>query len=163
MSVLGEQSKTICISTILNILGMSNKFKLYIWPHHWDLPSLDADCLSCIFFLQLHFPGQYSLVECTDPDISPSGNFPFLEMDDGSGSPRKMTSARSILTHLERIKNENNGEGGLRGNGEDEERLGKAQRTAWSAFVGSKLKNIFVSGPLLHYSEAFQFFPFFPI
>ncbi|KAJ3544081.1 hypothetical protein NMY22_g2914 [Coprinellus aureogranulatus] len=51
---------------------------LYVWPGLWDLPSYDPYSLSAILYLQLAIPGQFSVIECTDPDLSPSGQLPFL-------------------------------------------------------------------------------------
>ncbi|KZO97863.1 hypothetical protein CALVIDRAFT_535958 [Calocera viscosa TUFC12733] len=51
---------------------------LYIWPHAWSLPSTDAHSIAALLFLHQHFPGKYSIVECSDPDLSPSGTLPFL-------------------------------------------------------------------------------------
>jgi hypothetical protein len=102
-------------------------------------------------------------VECTDSDISPSGTLPFLEIYEDAGekekhahehehghvgspstssnSPKTVVTARSILTYLEKLKEEKNG---TRGNGEHEEHIESSQRTAWSAFVNTKLRNLFV-------------------
>lgn len=148
----------------------TKKFKLYIWPHHWELPSLDADCLSCVFYLQIYFAGQYCLVESTDPDVSPSGSLPFLEVHENvesgekhprglehehasspstsSNSPKTIATARSILNYLETIKRERS----QRGNSDHQDHIGEAQRTAWSALVNSKLRDLFVSNPFIHYT-----------
>ena len=47
--------------------------RVHVWPGRWDLPSIDAQCLVVILFLQLTHPGRYVLVECSTPDLSPSG------------------------------------------------------------------------------------------
>lgn len=48
---------------------------LHIWPAQWDLPSIDPQCIAAVIYMQLTFPGRYSIVECSDPDQSPSGEF----------------------------------------------------------------------------------------
>jgi hypothetical protein len=52
-----------------------SKLKLYVWNGKWDLPSIEPDCLAAILYLQLAFPGDFDIVECTNPDLSPSGSF----------------------------------------------------------------------------------------
>ncbi|KAG1772797.1 outer mitochondrial membrane transport complex protein-domain-containing protein [Suillus occidentalis] len=51
---------------------------LHIWPNRWNLPSIDPTCIAAVFYLQLTIPGKFEVVECTNPDVSPSGKFPFL-------------------------------------------------------------------------------------
>ncbi|VDC06646.1 unnamed protein product [Peniophora sp. CBMAI 1063] len=51
---------------------------LHIWPAQWGLPSLDAECLATLMHLQLAIPGRFAVVECTDPDQSPTGHLPYL-------------------------------------------------------------------------------------
>ncbi|PVF98821.1 hypothetical protein CPB86DRAFT_825519 [Serendipita vermifera] len=108
---------------------------LYIWPHHWNLPSFDAECLACVLYLQINFSGSYNIVECTDPDLSPTGTLPFLKHGD-----KTIGTSRYIMNHLSNIKNGD--DAGLRGNGEKDERMSKAQRTAWSAYVNTHLKEL---------------------
>ncbi|GAA5822713.1 hypothetical protein JCM11251_004352 [Rhodosporidiobolus azoricus] len=54
-----------------------------------DLASLDPQSLVAASYLQLLRPGEWSLVPCTDPSLSPSGSLPFLkhsaETHTGSG------------------------------------------------------------------------------
>ena len=50
-------------------------FRIHVWPSAWGLPSLDPLCLSVILYCQLTFPGYYEIVECVDPDTSPTGMF----------------------------------------------------------------------------------------
>lgn len=52
--------------------------QLYIWPGAWDLPSLCPLCISSATYLQLVIPGKFTLIECSNPDASPSGSLPFL-------------------------------------------------------------------------------------
>lgn len=51
---------------------------LHIWPSRWNLPSIDPTCIAAVFYLQLTIPGKFEVVECTNPDVSPSGKLPFL-------------------------------------------------------------------------------------
>jgi sorting and assembly machinery component 37 len=51
----------------------STELVLHVWPSQWELPSLDPQCIAAVLYMQLTFPGRYSIVECTDPDQSPSG------------------------------------------------------------------------------------------
>lgn len=46
---------------------------LHIYPAQWDLPSLDPACLTAVLYLQLAIPHRFSVVECSNPDESPSG------------------------------------------------------------------------------------------
>jgi sorting and assembly machinery component 37 len=111
---------------------------LYIWPHHWNLPSFDAECLACILYLQINFTGRYNVMECTDPDLSPTGTLPFLKHGD-----KIVATSKSITSYLSNIKDGD--DAGLRGNGEKEERTSKAKRVAWSAYVNTHLKEILVN------------------
>ncbi|KAH9180855.1 hypothetical protein EDB89DRAFT_1921520 [Lactarius sanguifluus] len=51
---------------------------LHIWPSKWGLPSTEPSCIAAAFYLQLALPGRFSVQECTDPDVSPSGQLPYL-------------------------------------------------------------------------------------
>ena len=46
---------------------------LHVWPGNWNLASIDPQCLAAILYVQLNWPGSFEIVECTDPDLSPSG------------------------------------------------------------------------------------------
>jgi sorting and assembly machinery component 37 len=50
-------------------------FSLYVWPGQWGLPSFDPICLATVLYLQLTLPGDFSISECNNPDISPSGGW----------------------------------------------------------------------------------------
>ncbi|KAG9026146.1 hypothetical protein FRB95_009353 [Tulasnella sp. JGI-2019a] len=62
-------------------------FQLYVWPAKWDLPTIDAQCLAVVLYLQLAVPGRFQIVECANPDLSPSGQLPFLQHERCSFSP----------------------------------------------------------------------------
>lgn len=46
---------------------------VHIWPGQWDLPTFDPHCLATVLYLQLAIPDKFSLVECSNPDSSPTG------------------------------------------------------------------------------------------
>ena len=48
---------------------------LHVWPGRWDLPSIDPSCLTAILYLQLAIPGHFCISECTNPDLSPTGQY----------------------------------------------------------------------------------------
>ena len=54
--------------------------KLHIWPSKWGLPSVEPSCIAAAFYLQLALPGRFSIQECTNPDMSPSGRSVSAEM-----------------------------------------------------------------------------------
>ncbi|CAE6449084.1 unnamed protein product [Rhizoctonia solani] len=76
----------------------SAELALHIWPSQWGLPSLDPQCTVAVLYLQLTFPGRYSIVECSDPDQSPSGQLPFLTHEHNEVSPLP-----SIISYLESL------------------------------------------------------------
>ncbi|THH17533.1 hypothetical protein EW146_g3295 [Bondarzewia mesenterica] len=47
---------------------------LHIWPAQWDLPSIEPASLAAVLYLQLSIPGGFNVVECANPDLSPSGS-----------------------------------------------------------------------------------------
>ncbi|KDQ60995.1 hypothetical protein JAAARDRAFT_173425 [Jaapia argillacea MUCL 33604] len=57
---------------------MAPPFVLHVWPGNWDLPSIEPSCLVAILYLQAAIPGKFALSTCTDPDLSPSGQLPYL-------------------------------------------------------------------------------------
>ncbi|KAF5389807.1 hypothetical protein D9757_003701 [Collybiopsis confluens] len=70
-------------------------FEVYVWPAQWGLPSMDATCLSLIIYLQIAFPSQFTLVETINPDLSPSGQLPFIRHE-----TETVASFSSILSYL---------------------------------------------------------------
>ncbi|KAH7340861.1 hypothetical protein B0J17DRAFT_653085 [Rhizoctonia solani] len=76
----------------------SAELVLHIWPSQWELPSLDTQCIAAVLYMQLTFPGRYSIVECSDPDQSPSGQLPFLTHEHAEVSPLP-----SIISYLESL------------------------------------------------------------
>ncbi|BGP05873.1 hypothetical protein JCM10049v2_001689 [Rhodotorula toruloides] len=75
---------------------MAGAYELHCLPgsHTHDLASLDPHSLVAASYLQLLCPGEWTLVHCSDPGLSPSGSLPFLKRgpDTFAGS--------AILAHL---------------------------------------------------------------
>ncbi|KIM25349.1 hypothetical protein M408DRAFT_17332 [Serendipita vermifera MAFF 305830] len=119
------------------------KISLYVWPHFWNLPSFDIESLAAILYLQLafrhhnhkHEHHKYRLVECTDPDVSPSGTLPFLVH-----GTKKVSTFHGIVRYLESL------DMGLADEGANKEgeshAIRRAKRVAWTSFVDSQLKDL---------------------
>ncbi|KAG9019568.1 hypothetical protein FRB90_000476 [Tulasnella sp. 427] len=73
--------------------------ELYVWPGAWNLPSIDSQCLIAILYLQLSFPGRFTIVECANPDISPLGQLPFLVHGNHS-----VSTVSAIVAYLEGLE-----------------------------------------------------------
>jgi hypothetical protein len=70
-------------STSLSGPGMEanssqSKVVLHIWPGSWKLLSVDPSCLAAVLYLQLSIPGNFSIVESSNPDIAPNGSNLYL-------------------------------------------------------------------------------------
>ncbi|KAJ3905044.1 outer mitochondrial membrane transport complex protein-domain-containing protein [Lentinula edodes] len=74
--------------------------ELYVWPARWGLPSIDPASLSLIIYMQLVQPSKFVLVESVNPDLSPTGQLPFLK--DGN---EIIAPASSIISYLVDDKN----------------------------------------------------------
>jgi sorting and assembly machinery component 37 len=129
---------------------------LHIWPGRWGLPSFDPHCLATVLFLQLTIPGKFRLVECWNPDSSPTGaldcrflfitsyllmrcalgQLPFLLHERFS-----VASFTSIVKYMSGLKDADKTYPNLDGNLSPAER---AQRTAWYAHVESHLGDLVV-------------------
>lgn len=118
---------------------------LYSWPHLWNLPTFDADCLAVILYLQLVFPANYSIVECTDPDISPSGTLPFLVHN--STNISGVSSIFAYLSSLVRKSDEwAHGTTTLPNLDEALNHEQKAESVAWKAYINTHISNLVVCG-----------------
>ncbi|KAJ3732303.1 hypothetical protein DFJ43DRAFT_320783 [Lentinula guzmanii] len=53
--------------------------ELHVWPAKWGLPSMDPTSLLLIIYMQLVIPSKFTLVESVNPDLSPSGQLPFIK------------------------------------------------------------------------------------
>ncbi|KAJ3929140.1 MAG: outer mitochondrial membrane transport complex protein-domain-containing protein [Lentinula lateritia] len=69
--------------------------ELYVWPAQWGLPSIDPASLTLIIYMQLVQPSNFVLVESVNPDLSPTGQLPFLKEGDEIVAP-----ASSIISYL---------------------------------------------------------------
>ncbi|KAJ1309783.1 hypothetical protein OPQ81_006548 [Rhizoctonia solani] len=109
---------------------------LHVWPSQWDLPSIDPQCIAAILYMQLTFPGRYSIVECSDPDQSPSGQLPFLAHEHTEVSPLP-----AIISYLESLAR---AEAQIADVTLDAHlKLSQAQRAvAWKAYITSELGDI---------------------
>ena len=57
--------------------------ELYIWASPIEgLVSIDYHCIAAVAYLQITAKGHFSIVPCTTPGLSPTGQLPFLK--DGS-------------------------------------------------------------------------------
>ncbi|KAF5315658.1 hypothetical protein D9611_004914 [Ephemerocybe angulata] len=118
----------------------ASEIKLYVWPKLWDIPSFDPYSLSAILYLQLAVPGKFSVVECTDPDLSPSGQLPFLVH-----GQELVASFSSIVKYVANLAKT---EGSTYPSGDVDEFLSTAkrsQRNAWLAHVEANLGNLVAS------------------
>ncbi|TFK42429.1 outer mitochondrial membrane transport complex protein-domain-containing protein [Crucibulum laeve] len=125
----------------MSVNPVSERIVLYIWAGQWSLPSFDPLCLATVLFLQVAIPGQFSIAECNDPDLSPTGQLPFLTHDE-----QTVASFGSIVKYIQ----------GLKSTGKPEYRNAKldahlstyekSQQTAWIAHIESHM------GDLLHYT-----------
>ncbi|KDQ33461.1 hypothetical protein PLEOSDRAFT_20363 [Pleurotus ostreatus PC15] len=72
---------------------------LHTWPGCWDLPSFDPSCLAAILYLQLVLPNKFVIEECTNPDLSPSGQLPYL-----SHETQIVSTFPSIVKYVSKLK-----------------------------------------------------------
>ncbi|KAL1741320.1 hypothetical protein HDZ31DRAFT_45690 [Schizophyllum fasciatum] len=109
---------------------------LYVWPGEWGLPSMDPACLAAILYLQLAVPGRYIVSHCLNPDLSPTGQLPFLRDGD-----TEVSTLPSILDHVSAERDLN----ALAGLSATE----RAQLVAWSAHaqlnLGDLVSHVFFS------------------
>lgn len=57
--------------------------ELYVWASPIEgLVSIDYHCIAAVAYIQIAAKGQFSIVPCTTPGLSPTGQLPFLK--DGS-------------------------------------------------------------------------------
>ncbi|EAU88816.1 hypothetical protein CC1G_01189 [Coprinopsis cinerea okayama7 len=120
--------------------GSSQRIQLYVWPKLWDLPSFDPYCLTAILYLQLAIPGDFTIIECTDVDLSPSGQLPFLVH-----GTEVVTSFASILKYVSGLAET---EGNKYPNANTDKHLSpkeRSQRNAWLAHVEANLGDLVAS------------------
>ncbi|KAH9854212.1 hypothetical protein C2E23DRAFT_820005 [Lenzites betulinus] len=59
-------------------LATSRDLVLHIWPKYESVLSFDVTSFAALLYLQLALPGQFSVAYCANPDLSPTGQLPFL-------------------------------------------------------------------------------------
>ncbi|KII88380.1 hypothetical protein PLICRDRAFT_161408 [Plicaturopsis crispa FD-325 SS-3] len=111
-----------------------NGIVLHVWPRqNWNLPSLDAPSVAAVLYLQLAIPHLFTVEECIDPTLSPSGQLPFLTHEH-----RAVASFPSIVKYVSTLD--------VEGTDVDlDAPLGaaeRAQRTAWAAHIESNLGDL---------------------
>ncbi|CAG8502104.1 4958_t:CDS:2 [Acaulospora morrowiae] len=70
---------------------------LYVWGRHWGLASIDPSCLIIISYLQLLEYDEWGLIECDNPNLSPTGELPVLK--DGL---EWIAGVHNIIRHLKK-------------------------------------------------------------
>ncbi|KAL7283375.1 hypothetical protein ACG7TL_002805 [Trametes sanguinea] len=111
-------------SKLSPLLG-SRDIVLHLWPKHKDLLSFDPASVAALLYLQLALPGHFSVAYCANPDLSPSGQLPFLTQGLYHAS-----GLSSIIAFVRRHPNARNLDAGL-------SPLETAQLTARIAHVDS--------------------------
>ncbi|KAL7416206.1 hypothetical protein BDY24DRAFT_258274 [Mrakia frigida] len=77
---------------------MALPLTLHVFSGSWSLPSVDPASINAACYLQLAFPGRWSLCESNDPDSSPNGQLPYLQH-----GPHLISSLPSILIYLAKL------------------------------------------------------------
>ncbi|KAF9454643.1 hypothetical protein P691DRAFT_796183 [Macrolepiota fuliginosa MF-IS2] len=114
------------------VLQTEPSFTLHVWPGQWGLPSFDPTCLATVLYLQFTVPGEFSISECTNPDISPSGQLPLLVHDKFT-----ISSLPSIIKYISGLKK--SGDYDLDVSLTPSER---SQKIAWTAHIESHFGNL---------------------
>ncbi|KAL5489749.1 hypothetical protein ACEPAI_4581 [Sanghuangporus weigelae] len=119
---------------------------LHVWPGRWDLPTFTPPCLASILYLQLILPGKFIVEECTNPDISPDGQLPYL-----SHGLATIASFPSIVKYIEGLQRhaetsedneEADRENGVADTISAVNTVKRAQETAWMALVSAQLGDL---------------------
>ncbi|TFK55127.1 hypothetical protein OE88DRAFT_1674733 [Heliocybe sulcata] len=114
---------------------------LHVWPGRWGLISIDPQCIAAALYLQLTVPGEFSIAECTNPDISPSGKLPFVT--DGMHSVSPLASIIKFVSH--RRLGESPPDGGTHHVNDLDVELTtheRAQKAAWCAHIESQVGDL---------------------
>ncbi|KAI0086169.1 Tom37 C-terminal domain-containing protein [Irpex rosettiformis] len=62
----------------MSINSAKSRPVLHIWPKTEFSLSLDPACIASLLYLQTYIPEQYEVEFCANPDLSPSGQLPYL-------------------------------------------------------------------------------------
>ncbi|KAI0780958.1 hypothetical protein BD413DRAFT_463285 [Trametes elegans] len=89
-------------SKLSPLLG-SRELVLHVWPKRDDLLSFDAASTAALVYLQLTLPGQFAVAYCANPDLSPSGQLPFL-----THGLYHAASLSSIIAYVRRLHHAHN-------------------------------------------------------
>ncbi|OAX38940.1 hypothetical protein K503DRAFT_690647 [Rhizopogon vinicolor AM-OR11-026] len=108
---------------------------LHIWPSRWNLPSIDPTCVAAVFHLQLTIPGKFEVVECTNPDVSPSGKLPFLTH--GHAAVSSLPAIISFVSSLAKTTTS-----GARDLDASLSAQQKAKKTAWYSHVETNIGDL---------------------
>ncbi|KAG1803746.1 outer mitochondrial membrane transport complex protein-domain-containing protein [Suillus plorans] len=108
---------------------------LHIWPSRWNLPSIDPTCIAAVFYLQLTIPGKFEVVECTNPDVSPSGKLPFLTHGHAT-----VSSVPAIISFVSSLAKSTSS--GARDLDASLSALQRAKRTAWCSHVEANIGDL---------------------
>ncbi|KAI8998652.1 hypothetical protein BD414DRAFT_552266 [Trametes punicea] len=81
---------------------------LHIWPKHQNLLSFDPSSVAALLYLQLVLPGHFAIAYCANPDLSPSGQLPFL-----THGLFHASGLSAIVAYVRRLPNARNLDAGL--------------------------------------------------
>jgi len=115
----------------------SSGIVLHVWPGQWSLPSFDPQCLAALLYLQLAIPGQFSVAECSYPELSPTGQLPFLSHERHVVAP--CTSIIKYISGLSMTEDAAYSNANLDANLTPSE---KSKRSAWTSHAGSHLGDL---------------------
>ncbi|KAH6918354.1 hypothetical protein BKA70DRAFT_1366611 [Coprinopsis sp. MPI-PUGE-AT-0042] len=113
---------------------------LYVWPGLWDLPSFDPYCLAAVLYLQLAIPGKFAVVPCTDVDLSPSGQLPFLVH-----GQEVTTSYSAIVKYVSSLATTESGRYPHASTEKFSTPVERSQRNAWISHVEASLGDVVAS------------------
>ncbi|EJF65843.1 hypothetical protein DICSQDRAFT_177268 [Dichomitus squalens LYAD-421 SS1] len=94
-------------SKLSPLLGARN-ICLHIWPSHGDVVSFDVSSTAALLYLQLTVPGHFSVTHCANPDLSPSGQLPFL-----THGLHHVSGLSAIIAYVRKLRNAHNLDGHL--------------------------------------------------
>ncbi|KAF9584959.1 metaxin 1 [Lunasporangiospora selenospora] len=99
--------------------------ELYIYGGAFDLPTIDPQCMAVISYMSIVSHQQYTIIECNDPGLSPTGELPMLH--DGKNW---ISGANRIISYLSKIDYNAN---------ENLSKEDRAKLVAYSALVDESL------------------------